>query len=124
MGYSVQSVGQWQTWTPTFTGFSADPTNVNARYSVNGKMCTVICEMTAGTSNATSFTLTLPFTAGTVRVFAPVQVQNNGTIQTGAGRVFTTIGSNVLTVNLTLAGGNFTSSGTKAVWFTFTYEIQ
>lgn len=87
-------------------------------------MCTVICEMTAGTSNATTFTLTLPFAAASVRAFVPVMVQDNGSISTGAGRVFTTIGSNVLTVQLTLTGSAFTNLGTKAVWFSFTYEIQ
>lgn len=47
-------------WSPTFTGFSADPTGVHS-YTIIGRKCFIdIRHATNGTSNATSFYMTLP----------------------------------------------------------------
>jgi len=57
------------TWTPTYTGFSADPTNGIYRYTLQGRKCCMTVIIPAGnhgTSNATTFTMTLPFTAATI----------------------------------------------------------
>jgi len=51
---------QWFSWTPTYSGFSADPTYV-AKFSVIGRACTISMLGSAdGTSNATGFTFTVP----------------------------------------------------------------
>lgn len=47
-------------WTPSFTGFSGNPTGVY-RYFLSGNVVTIICDQSAdGTSNANSFWMTLP----------------------------------------------------------------
>lgn len=57
----------WQAFTPTLTGWSADPTATMYRYLQEGKKVTVqINQQTNGTSNATTKTLTLPVPAATL----------------------------------------------------------
>lgn len=60
------ALGASSSWSPTHTGFSANPTNVVARYWRIGKL--VICSYSAvaGTSNTTGYTITLPVTAATI----------------------------------------------------------
>lgn len=123
MGYSVQSIGKYQTWTPTFTGFSADPTNVVAQYSVNGNMCHVSLTMTAGTSNATTFTITLPFNASITTNTLTQLVTDNATNQTAAGACVVNSGSNVISIYKTMALGAFTASGGKGCRLNFVYKI-
>jgi hypothetical protein len=56
----------WFNWTPTFTGFSTNPTGVH-RFSVIGDQCTVIIRHVGiGTSNATGFTVLAPIPCATV----------------------------------------------------------
>src|SRR5688572_31735843 len=122
MGYSAQSIGQWQNWTPTYTGFSVNPTGGTTRYTLNGKMCTIWHQQGAGTSNATTFTFTLPFAAAGTNVSNPVVVDNS-TQQTG--RIQTSAASNICTVFATAAAGAFTASGNKNCQISgWTYEIQ
>lgn len=54
-------------YTPTFAGFSANPTSVVARFSLVGRWCHVTHrEGATGTSNATNFTVSMPITAATI----------------------------------------------------------
>jgi len=119
------AIGVWKTWTPTFTGFSADPTNVKARYIRIGDTVTVVIGMSAGTSDATTFTMTAPFSASAdiPTTVAPAQVQDNGPILNDWGRIFISAGNSGFTfgVNPGVTGG-FTASGTKGVAITFIYE--
>jgi hypothetical protein len=118
----VTQANSTSTWIPTFAGFSADPTAISARYVLNGKWCTVSLTMTAGTSNATTMTVTLPFAALGIVTHNPIVV-NSGTSQTG--RIVTAAGSNILTCTATPASGAFTATGAKNVFLAgFTYEIQ
>lgn len=115
----------WQTWSPSYTGFSANPTGVTARYFVVGKMCTLYYACTAGTSSLTTTTITFPFTSantGTQYFNIPLE-QDNGSNVSGGG--MGRIGANTNTASLfkgTL--GAWTASGNKSFQFTFTYEIQ
>lgn len=124
MGYSVQSLGQTGTWIPTWTGFSVDPSNVTARYTLIGKLCTVhLHTATGGTSNTTAMTFTLPFTAANtvVQVFSTVVI-NNGTAQ--AGRIQTRANSNIADAYATPGAGAWTASGGKGLFMSsYTYEI-
>lgn len=57
---------RWLTWTPTLTGWSANPTFLTF-YKVHDEELFWVAHATAtGTSNATTSTLTLPFTAANV----------------------------------------------------------
>lgn len=109
----------WTTHNSTIGGFTGTPTQ-SVTYFRIGNLVTVSVNIT-GTSNATTFTFTLPFNAVGLRTTTG-QSTNNGTKTTGA--VQTTAGSNVVNVFTTLAEGAFTNSGTKALNHTFTYECQ
>lgn len=71
MAYSYASLPQgWPetfSWTPTITGFSAAPTNQNNRWRADGRIMTLFIDhRTAGTSNATTYTVSLPVAAATI----------------------------------------------------------
>lgn len=122
MGYSVSSAGAYISYTPTYTGFSADPTSVVARYTLMGKVCSVYLRATPGTSNATSFTVTLPFAAANTAIQTHVIVAtDNGA--NSSGRVSTRVNSAIMDVYPTVTGTSWTASGLKNCGFTITYEI-
>jgi hypothetical protein len=55
---------QWFNWTTTFGGFSVNPTNIFNRFILNGTLVTLLFrQVTGGTSNSTSFTMTAPIAA-------------------------------------------------------------
>jgi hypothetical protein len=125
MGYSATSIGQYQAWVPTLTGFSSDPTGITARYVLNGKMCVCYFTYTGnGTSNATTKTITLPFAAANtgIQIF-PIRVTDNGTIQTTVGQLITRVNSNIADVGKVFGSTtNWTSSGNAGFVFSITYE--
>jgi len=56
--------GTWRSWTPVHTGFSANPSGATYMYTQIGKTVFInIREATAGTSNAATFTISLPVPA-------------------------------------------------------------
>lgn len=58
---------RWISWTPTFTGFSANPTNIVHQYKIIDDWIKIkIRHGTNGTSNSTSFAISAPFAARTV----------------------------------------------------------
>jgi hypothetical protein len=58
---------EWCSWLPAPTGYSAVPTSTVYRYRIVNKMVEIeIREGAAGTSNATTITMTAPFTASTL----------------------------------------------------------
>lgn len=116
----------WQSWTPVFTGFSADPTDVVARYLRFGALCWVQVYMgTAGTSNATGFTVSAPITAATVsggfwRNSLSFYEDNNTNYRNG-GEV--TIASAGTVFTLYTPGTNWTGSSEKRAFFQIFYEV-
>ena len=119
--------GSWQSYTPTFTGFSVDPSNVIAHYFRVGGFCHVSVYMgTAGTSNATSFTMSTPITsldvAGTmVYSNSLAYYQDNGGNVYGSGRVYITDNSAILVLNTSAVA--WTASGDKKAHFQIAYEV-
>lgn len=110
------------TWTPTFTGFSADPSIAEAKYSLVGKSCTINLRLGNGTSNATTFTFTLPFVGGTASQIITAIITDAGTISSGRVDVAGS-SSNIATVYKTAAAGAFTATGSKSFNTCFTYII-
>jgi hypothetical protein len=105
-------------WTVVFTGFSTDPTVVVARFNVVGRMVNWQIQIgTAGTSNATTFTMSIPVTAATITNMAwngPARVRDNGAWQADPGLWNIVSAGTVITLYKTLAAGAFTNSGTKS----------
>lgn len=110
-------------WSPTITGFSANPTGGVHRYSLNGKKCTVYTNFTGvGTSNATSKTITLPFAAANTVL---QNVVNQGQ-DAGVGayiRITTRLNSNVADLYPSATTTSWTATGNCIFRFSFTYEI-
>jgi len=117
----------WQSWAPTWTGFSASPTT-SAYYTIIGKTVILLVRCTAnGTSNATTMTITnAPITSRTISGMfwgsTPWQATNNGSVSSATSRAY--IGSNSNTITLGLAGNDsgWTNANGKAIDFTLIYE--
>lgn len=113
----------WVTYTPSWGGFSSGPTVTVAKYALAGKFCVVVVECTAGTSNDTILTMTLPFAAASTAYVAPIQFTNSGTLATTFGMAQTQA-SNVLNCFRDTAGATWTNSGTKYInHMTIVYEV-
>ena len=123
MGYGVQSIGRWTAFTPTITGFSVQPTGIDAGSIMAGpKLGHYRWEMASagGTSNAASFTMTMPFLARSITRYL-VMGLNSGVYT--ALEAYTAAGSNVISF-FTLAGGNVGATLAKGSWGMITVEIQ
>lgn len=118
--YSYQQNPQgfptWFTFTTTHGGFSVDPTYTFI-YKINGNDCVINYNgaVSAGTSNATSYTITLPVTASQLD-FYWAGVYNNGTWSTGMGRAETVGSSATLTITRDASGTVWTNSGSKGAF--------
>jgi len=113
-------------WTPTFTGFSADPSGVH-RYTKVGKFVTLyIRHNTSGTSNATTFTITLPVTAATITNMLWTDtglLMDNNVGVLGSGLILSA-GTTMAFFTTALVAGAFTNSGNKRCSaFQITYEV-
>lgn len=102
---------RWLTWVPTLVGFSANPTGVLYNYQIRGKnIHLVFLQGINGTSNATSFTFTLPMRAITLTGYNThygAQGSDNGSVLAGASLMFISSGATV---------GDFRKDQTGAVW--------
>ncbi len=116
------------TWTPTFDGFSVAPSNVVASYVRIGVLCICTVKMDAGTSNATGFTITLPYDAAAVTNQAwraPAIVEDSGTVQSTPGLVEVTAGNGAASIVKTFdPASTFTASGAKGADFTLVYQCD
>lgn len=117
----------WQTWTPVFTGFSVDPPVQVARYTQTGKTVTARMRVADGTSNATTYTVTLPVAASSdeKQYFAVGPAFNNGTTTpTTPILLVTRTGSITADIFLDMASATWSASGGKHAQFTITYETN
>lgn len=125
---------RWLKWTPSYTGFSAVPTELQEYRLVNN---TVFCKIAGtGTSNSATFDLTIPFTAA-IQITGATFLTSTGIFDNSAwsstfgvigiavggsasrtikvGKDFTTAAAN--------AFGGFTTSGSKGAFGEFFYSI-
>lgn len=113
-------------YTPTFTGFSVDPSGFY-QFSITGGMCYVSVRLnTSGTSNATTFTVSLPVTAAgktsTAQRF-PIAVTDNGSGQAAPGQAIISQGDTTVSLFKDWTGTAWTASGAKAASFSIWYPI-
>lgn len=119
----------WQTWSPTFTGYSANPTGGVYRYCIVGKICHfVIREPNTGTSNLGSLTISAPVQAATITGaiwITPAVLTDNGSTLTSWGRGRIGSGESVFTfgTNPAIDGGFTLSGGKRVAAFEGFYEI-
>jgi len=109
--------------TPVFTGFSSNPASDTMFYKLIGTRCFFThCAGPAGTSNATTFTVQLPFIVSK-RISGASRIQDNSGTFTMVGMFFHTGGNNDLNYYPNAASGNWTASGSKSADANFSYEI-
>lgn len=118
---------RWSTWTPTFTGFSANPTSLLNRYRINGRVCMIVhTEGSNGTSNATGFTISLPLScsasSATGYVLCGLAVDNNALLASSV-TVLAASASAITLYPSNTTFGNWTNSGGKRASFELYYEI-
>ena len=111
----------WFNYTATMTGFSSVPTSVTSKFSIIGNTCFVYhAEGVGGTSNATTFTVSLPVLASSFIANLSIAI-DNGTYVSGA--VAYQDGSNPAVANLYKSGfAGWTASGTKQTIFSAFYN--
>ncbi len=112
-----QGFTEWFNWIATNTGFSSPPTDSIYLYRVCGKTCEKqIRQITAGTSNATTFTISLVVPAVTLTnmVWAGVcTVTDNGVLQSNLSVLYVLSAATSMTVYKDVAATAFTASGGK-----------
>lgn len=119
----------WTTYTPTIVGFSVEPPGAVYRYLKIGTLCILqFSQPTNGTSNSTSFTISLPVQAsnsGVGQWNEPLlQTINNGTTEVGEpGIISISANGTVATLYRNIDAAPWTNSGGKRVPSgTITYE--
>ncbi len=112
------------TWTPVWGGFSGAPTGGTANYVKTGKMVLAyVNSFAAGTSNSTTKTITLPFTAARAIVMAGVgHPMDNSAFSTTLCRFDTRANSTTCDVYKDPNANAWTASGQCVFDFTLTYE--
>ncbi len=125
-GSNVPSLTTTRTtsYSPTIAGFSVDPSTIVSRYFLIGKKCTVIINTNNGTSNATTFTITAPFTsvnnANQDAYVVGVGVNNGADVLSIATLP---ANSNVITLYNGLKNGAWDNTGNKGASFELTFEV-
>jgi hypothetical protein len=115
-----QGFPRWFNWSPTFTGFSSNPTNGVYRFHINGTVCSAAIRIPAsgaGTSNATTFTISAPVAAKTLanaEWCGMARITDNGTIQQYNGILLIASGETSFVVAKdNTSSTSWTASGTK-----------
>lgn len=130
--YNFAMVDEWKTWTPVHTGFSTAPVGGSYRYRRNGEnLCEVmVYEPNAGTSNATTFTISAPMVAKTVDNMtwrALCSCVDNGASLTLPSLAVISSGSGTINLYLNLTGGAsaWTNvNGKNCYWMHLFYEVD
>jgi hypothetical protein len=125
--YAVNPQGYpgWFSYTPTYTGFSADPSGGEVKFNVAGSVCYLKHTPDDGTSNATGFTLTLPISAVSTSGNSPsqpVRALNNSAWGANPGLANLASGS-TLSLYRDYSAAAWTNTGGKNATFYFWYQI-
>ena len=115
------NMGSWKPWAATGSGFSSYFDSLSV-YSMVGK--TAYCNLTLfGTSNATTFSVTLPRAAKYTSINAGMgTAENAGTV--GQGFLRTNAGSTTAIIATTNNSTLWTNTGVKGIWIYFFYETK
>lgn len=120
--YQLSPAGypNWFTFSPTFGGFSVNPSGgMGMKYRIEGNTCYFKMHYTSdGTSNATTFTITIPVAAAqALYVVGQGFAKDGGSNVTPTyGHLETTASSATVDVRKTLYQGSWTGSGAKNFW--------
>lgn len=116
--------GLWKAYTPaSYTGWTALPGGTY-RYALFGDTVFLVIHMTSGTSNATTASIALPFTAANISNVggANSYTIDNGTALTTMSRWVIAANSTTINFYKDAATGVWTASGTKRMNCVAIYE--
>ncbi len=113
--------GIYTNFTPAVTGFSGTPTVSVARAYKLGTTCFIQISI-SGTSNAVTFTFSLPFVAATTIAFTVGRAIDNNTFVATPVYGILNASSNICTFAINDNANGWTASNTKAVVAIFFYE--
>lgn len=126
-GYTVANLSDiaYTSYTPTYTGFVDNNLGTTGYYKRIGRTCHVyMVDPVNGTSNANTFTISLPVTAGAQDQYVSVaQARNNSAFTANASGKITASGT-TLTLNLSGSSTGWTTSGNKSAFLNFSYETS
>lgn len=105
---------RWLTWTPQYTGFSADPTMTCAYKLISDTVFFLLNGVTPGTSNATTYRVSAPLNNAEALYIANVLVWNNGAYEASGVLNITSPGGLFLLYRS--AAAVWTGSGTKLAY--------
>lgn len=108
-------------YTPTWTGFSADPAGTGS-FSVNGKVCTLTLVNAVGTSNDTTLTMTLPIVPALATSLIVRAVNNSANVADPA-YLDLVAADGTPSAFRDMTGATWTGSGTKAILGVVSYQI-
>ena len=110
-------LGQWTSFTPTYTGWTSGTVAGTFKYSVIGNIVFLLIDMTAGTSNATYANIDLPVNADLNASYGGTLglAMDNGTVLTQAARWYIGGTYQEISFRTDMATGAWTASGTKRV---------
>lgn len=113
---SSSSAG-WVAWDPTVTGFTGTVTK-DCRYIIIGKLF-IFNLYVSGTSNSTSFEITLPITTPDISNYtwtgACGNIWDNGAVLTAPGRYTVTNNSSTMVFRTDMGTGAWTAANNKSV---------
>lgn len=118
----------WFNYTPTFTGFSVNPTVGISQFRIIGHECYYILRTTAnGTSNATGLSISAPVVAATLtNAFwwgIPGGSADNGVALTTPSRVYIASAGTTFTADKDYAGNVWTNVNAKGINFAIQYAV-
>lgn len=124
-GHAAFEENRWYDWTPTFTGFSSNPSNPETTFTIINRTCFLrVYMMTTGTSNATGFTMTAPVPSGSnISLNSLAWYVDNGANTYGGGMAYLPNASQIITLYTTGGSAGWTNSGSKSASFELFYEI-
>ena len=115
--HSATPIGypQYFNYTPTFGGFSSNPTSIVCTFSIIGRLFTMHYKNTVGTgtSNATNFTVSTPVALLTGSVGGTLGIAENNSVREGPGAIDPGAGNTTVTLYRNGALLAWTGSGTK-----------
>ena len=111
------NLGQWTSFTPTYTGWTSGTVTGTFKYSVIGNIVFLLIDMTAGTSNSTSANIDLPVNADLNVSYGGAlgMAMDNGTILNVAAKWYIGGTYQEIAFYTNMASGAWTASGTKRV---------
>lgn len=114
---SPQGYPLWFNYTPTYVGFSSAPAAGTAQFQIIGRVFKINHSYNAGTSNATTFTISIPVTCAVNTSSLSARTQNNSAVEANPGLVDINATQTVIGCYRTGSATAWTASGTKACAF-------